>query len=268
MTGGDLPGVTVTALHTASGNTYVGVTDERGVRALADVSLIVRRGEIFGIAGVDGNGQSELFEVFAGLRAPRSGSIAVDGTELASHTPQARIEAGVVSIPPDRRRQGSIAELSVQDNAILNRVLLKRLAHGPFLDPVRRREIAGRLVEEHRVRVPGLDAPVSSLSGGNLQRLIVARALAIAPRVLVAFNPTRGLDIAAARAVHGELIDACAGGAAILLISTELDEVLEISNRIAVLHRGRLSEPLEPPVSSEQLGMLMGGEAVRSASPG
>ena len=114
------------------------------------------------------------------------------------------------------------------------------------------------------MRVPSLDAPASSLSGGNLQRLIVARALAVDPRVLIAFNPTRGLDIAAARAVHDELAEACARGTTVLLISTELDEVLEISDRIAVLHRGKLSEPLQPPVSTERLGMLMGGEAMRS----
>jgi simple sugar transport system ATP-binding protein len=230
-----------------------------GAGALRGVDLTVRAGEIVGIAGVDGNGQSELFEVLAGLRSPSAGTVAIGGRNVVRFAPEEMIGAGVAAIPPDRRRQGAVQAMSVADNAALNVVLLRGLAAGPFLSPAAVRRLAVELVERFAIRADDLDAPAADLSGGNLQRLIVARALALSPKLLVAFNPGRGLDIAAARAVYDALDGARTEGSAVLLISTDLDEIIEASDRIAVLYRGRLSPPLDAPVPAERLGLLMGG---------
>jgi simple sugar transport system ATP-binding protein len=229
----------------------------RGARTLERVDLEVGPGEILGIAGVDGNGQSELFEVLVGLRRPQSGAVEIAGTPVTRFEPAAMTAAGIGHIPPDRLRQGAVASMSVAENLVLDAVLLRRLARGPFLGPEPCRRIARDLVDAYDIRAASLDAPAESLSGGNLQRLIVARALSLEPRVLVAFNPTRGLDIAATGAVHAAIDAAAARGAAALLISTDLDEVLAVSDRLAVLTRGRLSAPMEPPFSLERVALLM-----------
>ncbi len=235
------------------------VAGERGPPALRDVNLEVRAGEIFGIAGVDGNGQSELFEVLTGLRRPAGGTVVVGGHRLTQFHPAAAIAAGIAHVPPDRRRQSVVGQMSLRENAVLNRVLLRRLARGPFLHPAASRRVARELVERYAIVADSLEAPATTLSGGNLQRLIVARALAVEPRLLVAFNPTRGLDVAAARAVYDAFDAALQRGAAVLLISTDLDEILEMSDRVAVLYRGCLSAALHAPVSTEQLGLMMAG---------
>lgn len=230
-----------------------------GARPLEKIDLEVGAGEILGIAGVDGNGQSELFELLVGLREPASGTIEVEGRQLTRLEPAAMTAAGIGHIPPDRLRQGAIAPMSVADNLVLDAVLLRRLARGLFLPPESCRRIAADLVERYDIRTASLDAPAASLSGGNVQRLVVARALALEPRVLVAFNPTRGLDIAGAEAVHAAIDAAAARGTAVLLISTDLDEVLAMSDRLAVLARGRLSAPFAPPFPLERVALLMAG---------
>jgi simple sugar transport system ATP-binding protein len=227
---------------------------------LHDLSLAIHSGEIVGIAGVDGNGQSELFDVLTGLRAPCGGRVLVEGAVPKTHSPDGMIAAGVGHIPPDRRRQGSIPTMSVHDNALLNSALLSRLAHGPFLSPVRTRQVAKDLVDRYAVKTETIDAAAESLSGGNLQRLIVGRALLLDPRALVAFNPTRGLDFHAARTLLNMLQATATAGTAILLLSTDLDEILEVCHRVFVLYRGRLGAPLEPPISMERLGSMMTGD--------
>jgi simple sugar transport system ATP-binding protein len=226
---------------------------------LRDLSLEVRAGEIVGIAGVDGNGQEEFFEVLTGLRPAASGTIAVAGEAVRSGDPAAAIGAGIGSIPPDRLRQGVVAEMSITDNASLNVRLLR--AAGWVLRPRLLRDRARAMVERYAITAGSLDAPARSLSGGNMQKLVIARALAAAPRVLVAANPTRGLDVAAAAAVYAALHEAAARGAAVLLISTDLDEIVARAHRVAVLYRGTLSTPLERPFRREQLGLLMAGGA-------
>jgi simple sugar transport system ATP-binding protein len=238
----------------------IGFKDRTGHLALQDVSLTVRPGEIVGIAGVDGNGQHELFDVLAGLCAPCAGRVVVDGKSPAQQTPRAMIEAGVGQIPPDRRRQGAIPAMSVHENALLNIALLGRLARGPFLTPAATRRVAGELVDRYSIKTESLDSAAGNLSGGNLQRLIVARTLWLEPRVLVAFNPTRGLDFRATQTLYEMLNAAAAAGTAILLISTDLDEVVELSHRVFVLYRGRLGPPLEPPFSMQRLGSMMAGD--------
>jgi simple sugar transport system ATP-binding protein len=239
--------------------TRVSVADDRGGQALSAVSLAVRAGEIFGVAGVDGNGQAELFEVLAGCRPPAAGSIAVGGVPLARVDPAAMSAAGIACVPPDRQRQGLVSAMSVGENARLNAVLLRRLSPGLLTRPASERRAAQAMIDQYAIAAPGLDAPAQTLSGGNAQKLIVARALALAPRVLVAVNPTRGLDIAAARAVYAALDAALADGAAVLLISTDLDEIVARAHRLAVLYRGRLSPALERPFSSPRIGALMAG---------
>lgn len=234
---------------------------DRGASAVNGLSATVFAGEILGIAGVDGNGQWELFQVLAGLRRLERGTIEIEGRPPPGHAPASMIAAGLGFIPPDRRRQGAILPMSVTENALLNVGLLREAACGPILERKAARRMARDLVERFAVRTASLEAPAASLSGGNLQRLIVGRALATRPRVLIAFNPTRGLDIAATQAVFQALASAVAAGTAVLLISTDLDEVLEISDRVAVLYRGRLGRAYERPFPMGQIARQMAGEA-------
>jgi simple sugar transport system ATP-binding protein len=240
---------------------HLSAVDDRGLRALDDVSLTVRRGEIFGVAGVDGNGQAELFEVLAGLRRPSGGSVAVDGSPLRRFDPAAMSAVGIACVPPDRQRQGVVGAMSLRENAVLNAALLRRVSRGPFTRAAAEIRMARELIDAYAITSAGIDAPVRHLSGGNAQKLVVGRALALGPRVLVAAGPTRGLDIAAAQAVYTAFDAALARAAAVLLISTDLDEILARAHRLAVLYRGRLSAVLERPFATAQIGALMAGSS-------
>lgn len=232
-------------------------TDGRG--ALRGVTLAVRAGEIFGIAGVSGNGQQELFEVLVGLRHATAGEVRVGRQPFSATSPAVAAAAGIGHIPSDRHHDALALGMSVADNTLLNCKVLDRLRQGLFLSPSVVHAFAAELVEHYAVRAESLDAPVSSLSGGNQQRLIVGRQLTPQPDVLVAVNPTRGLDIAAAQGVYDALDAFVTTGRAVLLISGDLDEVIDLSHRFAVLHAGRLSETLTPPVAPERIGRLMAG---------
>jgi len=240
---------------------HVLARDARGLPALVDVSLAVRAGEILGVAGVDGNGQRELFEVLVGLLPPDGGTIAVDGHPLPAFTPSAAHAAGIRHIPPDRQREGLALSMTVAENFLLSRTMLDRCSRYGLLQRGAARRLATTLAGQYAIDYAGLDAPVRSLSGGNQQRIIVARELAEQPRVLVTVNPTRGLDVRAARAVADAIVEVARKGCAVVLISTDLDEILELSNRVSVLARGRLSAPLTPPIDAERLGLLMAGAA-------
>ena len=237
----------------------ISARDTRGVLALQDVSFEVRAGEILGIAGVDGNGQRELFEVLVGLMRPAVGTISVTGQPLTDFTPLAALAAGIGHIPPDRHREGLVLPMSVQENFLLSRNLLDRFSRHGMLRRESARRFAAELAEQYALRFASLDAPVRSLSGGNQQRVVVARTLAEQPQVLVTVNPTRGLDFAAAAAVTAALQAAARRGCAVVVISTDLDEVTELSDRVRVLSRGRLSAALQPPIDPEHLGLLMAG---------
>jgi general nucleoside transport system ATP-binding protein len=234
------------------------VDDTRGTPALVDVSLSVRAGEILGIAGVDGNGQHELFEVLVGLRRPSRGTVCVRGHNLSAYTVRAALKAGIGHIPPDRQHEGLVLPMTLEENLLLSRVLLDRCSRHGLIDRWAARRFAAGAVSRHGIRASLGDA-ARSLSGGNQQRVLVARALAQEPAVLVAANPSRGLDFAATQAVADALLDSARRGCAVLLISTDLDEVLDLSDRVRVLSRGRLSPPLEPPIDTERLGLLMAG---------
>ncbi len=228
--------------------------------SLRDISFTLHAGEVLGIAGVDGNGQRELFEVLAGLRPPTSGQLCVAGKTTVVRSPKDALSAGLGLVPPDRRREGLVLEMTVLENLLLHdRVLGKFTRRGGRIDWAQAREYGQQLVEKYGIRAGALDAPVATLSGGNQQRTILARELAAEPRVLVAVNPTRGLDFAATQFVYAAITEAVSQGAAAVLISTDLDEIVALSDRVAVLYRGRLSESLPPPWDPAKLGALMAG---------
>jgi simple sugar transport system ATP-binding protein len=225
--------------------------------ALADVSLTIAAGEICGIAGVDGNGQDELAAALAGLM-PRRGTIVVHGTTLPGGDLHAATRAGIVLIPGDRRREGLALALSVWENALLAAPLLARFTRHGRLDVDAARAFSAGLVREYHVAAPSLEHAIGTLSGGNQQRIVIARALALAPRVLVAVNPTRGLDITATAHIHTLLATSAAAGTAVILLSTDLDELAAVCDRLFVLYRGHLAGPV-PPLDRARVGALMAG---------
>ena len=233
----------------------VSAIGDRGVTALTGVSLTVCAGEILGIAGVAGNGQRELAEAITGLRRC-TGTIALAGRPLASGSPRAAIEAGIAHVPEDRLGTAVAPSLSIAEN-----LALKRYRLGGLL--LRRRAMAtaaDELIERYEVKAPGPHAPARQLSGGNLQKVVLGREFAAEPRVLIAASPTRGLDVGAIETVHAHLRDAASRGVAVLLISEDLDEILALADRVAVLFEGRIAGELEGSIATpEALGLLMAG---------
>ncbi len=208
---------------------------------LADVTLSVRAGEILGIAGVDGNGQRELAEVLTGLRAASGGTFSVLGQPATHRSPRELRERGLAHIPEDRLRHAIVPALTVEENVSLGRQASAPFAKGPWVDFPSRRTRTVALLEAHDVRPRAPLFRMGGLSGGNQQKLVVGRELDGAPKVLIAVQPTRGLDIAAVAAVRRHLLEAKAGGCAILLVSLDLDEVLELSDRVVTMFEGRLT---------------------------
>jgi general nucleoside transport system ATP-binding protein len=232
------------------------VRGDYGLDAVRGLSLEIRGGEILGIAGVDGNGQTELAESILGLRRVREGAVELAAGEGSGPAGRRR-EIGYV--PQDRRRMGLAQGMSVRDNLILELHQEPEACWGPWLNWPYLNTEAGGMMEAYDVRASSLEQPVETLSGGNQQKIVLARALHKQPRLLVALNPTRGLDVGATAYVHGQLRLQRERGAAILLISTELDEVIELSDRIGVLYEGRLMGVVSPLTPRESLGMMMGG---------
>jgi general nucleoside transport system ATP-binding protein len=230
-----------------------------GRTVIQHIDLTLAAGEICGIAGVDGNGQDELAAALAGA-IPRRGTVVVHGTTLPAADVHAALAVGLALITGDRRRTGLASGLTVWENACLAAPLLARFTQFSCLDVGRARAFANELIRTYRVRTPGLEHPIGALSGGNQQRVVIGRALATAPRVLIAVNPTRGLDIAATAQVHAVLAAAAAAGTAVLFISTDLDELAAISERLLVLYRGRLAGPVHPS-DRARVGALMAGLA-------
>jgi simple sugar transport system ATP-binding protein len=235
------------------------VLDERGLEAVRGVSLDVRAGEIVGIAGVDGNGQTELVEAITGLRKAESGRVAAGGKDLTGENARDCMDAGVGHIPEDRHRRGLVLDFTLAEN-----IALKDYAEEPdskwgWLFPKRLIARARKLLTEFDVRGGGPLTPASSLSGGNQQKVVVAREVSRDPSILVAAQPTRGLDVGAIEFVHRRLVAERDEGRAILLVSFELDEILSLSDRILVLYEGRIVGEYTPDVSEEELGIAMTG---------
>ena len=241
----------------------VAADNDRGLPALRGASLEVRAGEIVGVAAVAGNGQSELAQVITGVRACQ-GRVTIDGRDVAGRPTREAISAGVGHVPEDRAGVGSAPNLSLVDNLILRAFRHPPLARGPLLDDRAARQKATELRTAYAISAPTIDAPVRILSGGNLQRLILAREIDSAPKVLIAVQPTRGLDVGAIEGVHQLLLDLRARGTAILLISEELEELLALSDRILVMYEGRIAAAFDTPSGADvdAIGLHMtGGEA-------
>jgi simple sugar transport system ATP-binding protein len=239
---------------------------DRGLPAVRGISLEVRAGEILGVAGVSGNGQRELAELIAGLRRPSSGKITLDEFDITTWEPDRRLTHGLAYIPEERMRDGVIRELSVEENLILEDHGRRPFARGIFLNFGRIARHVDRLVEEFEIKTPSRSTPLRNLSGGNIQKLILARELAKQPSVLVAAQPTRGVDIGSTEYIHRRLVEQRATGTATLLISEDLDEVLNLSDRLAVLYEGRVMGILDrEDATVERLGLMMAGVPMAEA---
>lgn len=227
---------------------------------LKDVTLEVYEGEILGIAGVDGNGQSQLAQAIAGLLKPSAGSVIINGKEVTRQAPRVCLEAGLGHIPEDRAKMGLVPEYSVAYNFILQRYNDRQFRRGGLLNMEAIRSFAQRLVKAFDVRTPSVGTRVASLSGGNQQKIILGREIDRSPKLLVAVQPTRGLDIGATEYIHKKLLAQRAQGAAILLISTELEEILALSDRIAVIYEGQIMGIVPGDRSlTKKIGLMMAG---------
>jgi general nucleoside transport system ATP-binding protein len=235
------------------------VLGDKGVPALKAVSLDVGAGEILGVAGVSGNGQRELAETLVGLRRAASGTVSIMGKDVTNRPPAQLIAAGAAFIPEERMAMGCIRDFSVAENAILEVHGQPPLAHATFMDFREIELLTARLVREYDVRTPNLATPVKNLSGGNIQKLILARELSRQPKLLVAAQPTRGVDVGATEYIHKRLIEQRNQGMAILLISEDLDEILALADRIAVMYEGEIVGVVPPDTEPQDLGLMMAG---------
>jgi general nucleoside transport system ATP-binding protein len=235
------------------------VHDERGLEAVRGISLEVRSGEIVGIAGVDGNGQTELVEAITGLRHIDAGRVVAAGTDVTGEGARGCVEAGVGHIPEDRHRRGLVLDFTLAENIALKDYCEEPDSKWGWLFPRRIIARATKLLQEFDVRGGGPLTPAGSLSGGNQQKVVVAREVSRDPRILVAAQPTRGLDVGAIEFVHRRLIAERDEGRAILLVSFELDEILSLSDRILVMYEGHVVGEYPPSVSEDELGIAMLG---------
>ncbi|MXR42079.1 ATP-binding cassette domain-containing protein [Halobaculum sp. WSA2] len=240
-----------------------GVTavDDRDVVAVDDVSFSVREGEVFGIAGVDGNGQSELVEVVTGLHSLEEGRVELAGRDVTHASRRERTRAGMAYIPEDRQDRGLVMDFDLTENGVLGSQHDAPFAERGRLDWDRAEGHASEIIEEYDVRPPDADAEAKSLSGGNQQKFIVGREFSREPSCIVASHPTRGVDIGSTEFIHDRLVDLRDEGRAVLLVSSKLDEVRGLSDRLAVMYRGRIVDVVDPDeVTEEQLGLMMAGE--------
>jgi simple sugar transport system ATP-binding protein len=242
-------------------------TPDRGAApGLKAVSLSLRAGQITGLAGVSGNGQAALADLIGGLARPAEGRIELAGAEPAAWSPRAALAAGIGRIPEDRHRVGTIADFTLTENAVLESYARPGIARAGFMDWRRAEAFARSIIAGHDVRCPGPGAKVRLLSGGNMQKLILGRVLEAAPRVILANQPVQGLDVGAIAYVHGRLVAARDAGAAVLLISEDLDEVTGLSDVIHVISGGRLSPPFpRGSMSPAELGLWMAGHGFEGA---
>ena len=240
------------------------VKDSRGVEAIRNLSLSVRAGEIVGIAGVDGNGQTELIEAITGLKKTESGTISINGNEIQRKTPRKITETGIGHIPQDRHKYGLVLDYSIGENMVLQTYYQQPFSKWGILNYKNIFDKARKLIEEFDVRTPSEYTPARALSGGNQQKAIIAREIDRNPDLFIAAQPTRGLDVGAIEFIHKRLIEQRDQGKAVLLVSFELDEILNVSDRIAVIYEGSIVAIVDPKKTTEQeLGLLMAGSKVK-----
>jgi len=242
------------------------VLDDRGIEKVRGVSFQVRAGEIVGIAGVDGNGQTELIDAITGLRRAASGTIVVAGQEIADPSARRMLDAGVGHIPEDRQRRGLVLEFSIAENIELHDYAKAPVAKWGWLHPSRMVALARRLIKEFDVRGGGPLTRAGGLSGGNQQKLVAAREIARDPKVLIAAQPTRGLDVGAIEYLHRRIVAERDEGRAVLLVSLELDEVMSLSDRILVVYEGEIVGEHVGEVSEEEIGLEMLGGREKTAA--
>ena len=235
------------------------VTDDRGIAKVRGISLEVRAGEIVGIAGVDGNGQTELIDAITGLRRPESGTIELGGVDVTRESAREHFDDGLGHVPQDRQRHGLVLDFGIAENLALHEFRKAPASRFGWLFPGRLVERAKRLIREFDVRGGGPQTKASALSGGNQQKVILAREIDRDPKVLIAAQPTRGLDVGAIEFVHRRLVDERGEGRGVLLISLELDEILSLSDRILVMFEGEIVGEFPPTTTEEELGLAMTG---------
>ncbi len=247
------------------------VADQRAHPAVNGVSFQVRAGEIVGIAGVQGNGQTELVEAITGLRQAVSGTIRIGGDDVTTASPREIHNLGVAHVPEDRQRSGLVMSFTVAENMVLDSYHARPFSRGIAMDWDETRRVARRLTEEYDVRTPSIEVPLSNLSGGNQQKVIVAREVGRDVRLVIASQPTRGLDVGSIEYIHEQLVRERDEGEALLIVSTELDEVMALSDRILVMYRGQIVAEVRPDeVTTADVGLYMAGAspAGRPASAG
>jgi len=243
------------------------VLDQRRHMAVDGVTLAVQAGEILGVAGVQGNGQTELVEALTGLRRSHSGKASILGQDVTHDSPRQITEAGSAHVPEDRHKHGLVLSFSVRDNLVLCTYYKPPFAKGVEMDFPAIDQFAQEQVDIFDIRTPSIETMVSSLSGGNQQKVIVARELARPVKLLIVNQPTRGLDVGSIEFIHHRIVEARDKGAAVLLVSAELDEIMSLSDRIAVMYKGRILETLEArSATREQLGLLMAGVVKEGAN--
>lgn len=235
--------------------------DQTGRTLLDDISFEIAEGEILAVAGVQGNGQTELTETIMGLHHKVHGSITLYGEELAHASVRDVLDAGVGYVPEDRKKDGLVPEFTVAENLMLDRSLSGPFTQGPNINFRYRDEFADRAIDEFDVRTPGASTFVGQLSGGNQQKVVLARELSRELKLLVAAQPTRGVDVGSIEFIHERIVAARDSGVPVLIISTELDEVLALADRIAVMYHGRIVDIVSPTTPREKLGKLMAGVA-------
>jgi simple sugar transport system ATP-binding protein len=241
------------------------VNDQRGLEAVRGVTFSVREGEILGIAGVQGNGQTELVEALTGLRQTRSGQVMLNDRDITGKSPRQVIETGMAHIPEDRQRHGLVLSYPIADNLILCTYYLPPFGVNGVLRNHEIDKYARKLVQDFDVRTPSPYVAVSKLSGGNQQKVIVARELSRPVHLLIANQPTRGLDVGSIEYIHREIVTMRDQGVAVLLVSAELDEIMSLADRIAVIYRGQIVAIVDSDkVSKAELGLMMAGATVQA----
>ncbi len=237
----------------------VTVIDTRGHTVVKDVSFEARAGEVLGIAGVQGNGQTELIKAVMGLIRPDAGEVLLEGQNLAHRGPRESLDAGIGYIPEDRSHDGFVGSFSVRDNLVLDMYKNDEFSKGPALRLDRMSENARDRIEEFDIRTEDMGTPVSALSGGNQQKVVVAREFSRRLKVLVAAQPTRGVDVGSIEFIHKRIIGERDRGTAVVIVSTELDEIFALSDRIAVMYDGRIVGTVTPDIPREEIGLMMAG---------
>jgi simple sugar transport system ATP-binding protein len=239
------------------------IVDERHVDVVSKVSFQVRAGEILGIAGVQGNGQTELVESLSGLRERKSGQVLLGGKEIPELSPRLNVEAGQAHIPEDRHKHGLVLAYSIADNEVLCTYYQPPFAKGLQRDQKAVMKNAVELIDRFDIRTPSPNLPASNLSGGNQQKVIVARELSRPIKLLIANQPTRGLDVGSIEYIHRQIVDMRDQGIAVLLVSAELDEITSLSDRIAVMYHGQIVATVDPDkITRAELGLLMAGSSL------